>query len=550
MHIHLQLFSTLINIQHFLYLHSGRPGLILNTKNNPQYVDDVLLAKEKVTINKWLKFENLLYPIVAISLLIRLICIGSNDLLVEEAYYWNYAQHIDFGYLDHPPMVAVLIKLSTSLLGTNEFAVRLPSIICWLIAAFFTFKLTNLLARGAGRYAVFLLAILPYFFLQSLVITPDQPLIVCWSAALYFLYRSLILNESKCWYIAGIWLGLGMLSKYTIALLGPATLLYMLIVPSARSWFIRKEPYYCLMIVTLLFTPVIYWNATHEWASFLFQSTRRFKFTYSFSLHELIALLIFFLMPLGTKGLCKLFTKKSHESIEIDLKTKRYIQIFALLPFAVFAVFSLNHGVKFNWIGPALLIIIPWLAVLIQRASDKDKRRITKGWLFTAVISLSCYCLMMVTITLGIPEIVQKNIFQKFISWRDLTHQFYLVAKQVEKETHSPPIFVPLDLYNISSELNFYQAKFLSHGDIQQTYPIVGRHVFGEDSLMYRYWAKNYPITGKTLILISTAPSYFDNPEILKQIRVIPPTKKLWSHGQGRGELLNPIYYRVVQASS
>ena len=64
----------------------------------------------------------------------------------------------------------------------------------------------------------------------------------------------------------------------------------MLTVPAAFSWFKRKEPYVCALIVGLLFTPVIYWNATHQWASFLFQSTRRFAATTSIDLPYLFGL--------------------------------------------------------------------------------------------------------------------------------------------------------------------------------------------------------------------------------------------------------------------
>src|SRR5580704_1656422 len=154
-----------------------------------------------------------LLVILALSLLIHLVCMISADLLVEEAYYWNYAQHLDFGYLDHPPMVALLIKLSTTIFGVNEFSVRLTSLPCWLLAIFFSYKLTVLIQPSAGIYAVMLLTVLPFFFLQTLVITPDLPLLACWSASLYCLYRALILNETKYWYLAGIGLGLGMLSK-------------------------------------------------------------------------------------------------------------------------------------------------------------------------------------------------------------------------------------------------------------------------------------------------------------------------------------------------
>ena len=73
--------------------------------------------------------------IAACSLLLRLAFSGAVDLLPEEAYYWNYAQHLDIGYVDHPPMIAWLIALSTGLLGHSEFAVRLPAIVCGLATA-------------------------------------------------------------------------------------------------------------------------------------------------------------------------------------------------------------------------------------------------------------------------------------------------------------------------------------------------------------------------------------------------------------------------------
>ena len=108
--------------------------------------------------------HTILLLIVGISLLIHLVCMISADLLVEEAYYWNYAQHLDFSYLDHPPMVALLIKFSTSIFGTNELGVRITSLICWLLTALFSYKLTRLINRNAAIYAVMLLAILPFFF--------------------------------------------------------------------------------------------------------------------------------------------------------------------------------------------------------------------------------------------------------------------------------------------------------------------------------------------------------------------------------------------------
>ena len=74
---------------------------------------------------------------------LRLIFLGTLNLLPEEAYYWNYAQHLDIGYLDHPPMVAWMIWVTTKLGGNTEFAVRIGASASWLVAAFFCFRLTR-----------------------------------------------------------------------------------------------------------------------------------------------------------------------------------------------------------------------------------------------------------------------------------------------------------------------------------------------------------------------------------------------------------------------
>jgi 4-amino-4-deoxy-L-arabinose transferase-like glycosyltransferase len=132
------------------------------------------------------------HVMIGLALLIHLFCMATANLLVEETYYWNYSQHLDFSYLDHPPMVALLIKLTTTLLGTNEFAVRAGGLLCWVIMTYFSYALSELIHKGCGVLSVLLISILPFFFLQSFFLTPDMPLLACWSALLYCLYRALV----------------------------------------------------------------------------------------------------------------------------------------------------------------------------------------------------------------------------------------------------------------------------------------------------------------------------------------------------------------------
>jgi len=490
----------------------------------------------------------LIFFIVVISLGLRLAFIFHSDLLVEEAYYWNYANHLDMGYLDHPPMVALLIKITTLLFGINEFGVRISTLLCWFVTTWFICKLTNLISKGSGIYAIMLLSIFPFFFLQSMIITPDQPLILCWSAALYCLFRALVKQESRYWYAAGIWIGLGLLSKYTVVLLGFATLIYVIFIPEYRVCLKRKEPYFCALIAIFFFTPVIYWNATHAWASFAFQSTRRFNATDDFSFYQYLGLLVLFLTPLGLFSLWTLYRPPNLVQIlNVEYYKKRFLQLYTMVPLVIFGLFSLRHQIKFNWIGPGLLAIIPWIAIDIADNCQKRTQTLLNGWIITAILLLSGYSSLIFIGATGTPAWAYQAFLTKYIDWNNLTLQINQIAHDLEQETHHSPTIIPLDSYNIGSELSFYQEKQWKNGNIEKIYPIIGSHVFGRQSLMYQYWSNNVQLFGKMLLLVSKEPSAFFYNDINKLAIKKSSIHEIWSKSPKKGNLVTPYYYQIVE---
>jgi len=506
-----------------------------------------LYYRKSINFIKNLTYLNYLTLFIIISVILRLLSINHANLIAEEAYYWNYSEHLDFSYLDHPPIVALLIKFSTSILGTNELGVRLSTLFCWGLSSYFSFKLSNLISKDSGLYALFLLAILPFFFIHSLIITPDAPLTACWSATIYCLYRAIILDESNYWYKAGFWLGIGMLSKYTIILLGPTTLIFLCINPKYRSWFARKEPYLCALITILFFTPVIYWNYKHDWASFIFQSVRRIEDTYSFSLHHFFGLLFLFLLPAGTLAFIELFKKHKKNKYIIDKNNKKFIQVYTLIPLIVFAAFSLTHDLKFNWIGPSLLAIIPWIAIIIKDNKNTSSFNIRSVSIWGSALVLFFYAFILIAINFGKPETFYKNFFSKYIAWDNFTKDIQDIAFNVSKDKNLIPVIVPLDTYYINSELRFYQTKLFKNGESNIIYPIIGRHIFGNESLMYRYWEKKNYFSGKTLILISNNLNDFNNPNIKE--RTVSKSKlfTIWAKSPYMGVEITPYYYQIVQ---
>ena len=132
-----------------------------------------------------------------------------------------------------------------------------------------------------------------------MIVTPDAPLTACWAAAVYYLQQALVAGRSGTWWRAGLALGLGLISKYTILLLGAGAALFLLLDPTARRQLRSPGPWCALLLAALLFSPVIIWNAQNEWASFTFQTARRLAEAPRFSLHKLILSALVLITPTG-----------------------------------------------------------------------------------------------------------------------------------------------------------------------------------------------------------------------------------------------------------
>src|SRR6185436_14305326 len=93
----------------------------------------------------------------------------------DELYYWCWAQHLQLSYYDHPPMVAYLIRLSTSLFGNTVFALRLPAVVASVVAFGVIAELMK------WKRFLWAAVLTPLFTFGAFLVTPDTPLILFWS---------------------------------------------------------------------------------------------------------------------------------------------------------------------------------------------------------------------------------------------------------------------------------------------------------------------------------------------------------------------------------
>jgi len=451
--------------------------------------------------------------IVGYMLCLRLVYLGLPDLLPEEAYYWNYAQHPSLGYLDHPPMVAWLITMGTSLFGDTEFGVRTGSFLCWLVTAAFCFGFArNLYDKESALRSVMFISVFPAFVAFGFFALPDASLVASWAGALFFLERALLAEKRAAWWGVGVCIGVGMLSKYTIALLGLATLVFLFIDRKSLYWLRRPEPYAGVILAILFFMPVILWNLENDWLSFGFQTTRRVSSPTSFSLHLLVGAILLLITPVGALSAFQaIFARRASGAdtsgvATVESRRRLFSLCYTLVPLLVFVAFSLRHPPNINWTGPLWLALIPVMARRLTPLPGAGQGWKPawgqKLWLPMLIIMLLSYGAMFHYLAIGLPGVAYRQDKVQPVAWRQLGEDVRIIEAQVESRTGEKPLVVGMDKYNLASELAFYRRQD-GEGVETAVANTASRNLFAGNALMYEIWAAPEKYRGRTLILVS-----------------------------------------------
>ncbi len=191
---------------------------------------------------------------------------ATHDLVQDEAYYWQWSRHLDWGYYDNTPLAALVIRAFTTLLGSTTVGVRAGAIFCSLLAAVFIYLLAKrLLGVPVALLATLVTGVVPFFAAGGLIMTQDPVHVALFSATLYVVHRALTDRPGWAWWVgAGLLAGLTTQAKLNGLLLLPGVFLYLLLSPTARlTWLSRPQPYVAGLIALAVFSPFVWWNHTH-----------------------------------------------------------------------------------------------------------------------------------------------------------------------------------------------------------------------------------------------------------------------------------------------
>ncbi|HUA52006.1 MAG TPA: glycosyltransferase family 39 protein [Candidatus Sulfotelmatobacter sp.] len=188
----------------------------------------------------------------------------------DEAQYWTWAQALDWGYVSKPPLIAWLIGITTSLVGDNEFGVRVASPICHAVTALMIAELgRRLYDARTGAWSGVLYASLPAVSVSAMLISTDVPLMLFWTMGVLFLKRALDPGGQRWWIGVGVALGLGLLSKYAMAMFVPSAGLYLALAPEHRAVLRTRWPWMALALGLAIYAPNLIWNVAHGGLTYL-----------------------------------------------------------------------------------------------------------------------------------------------------------------------------------------------------------------------------------------------------------------------------------------
>jgi hypothetical protein len=345
--------------------------------------------------------NKLLRGLVVSAFAFKCILAAITELNNDEVYYRLYALQLQWNYFDHPPMMAVLLKLFTgNLFFQSEFFLRLGIIVCAAISTWLVYCIGRRMGdEHTGLLAAFLFTASPYCsVIAGLLVIPDGPQLVWWLWSVLLMVK---ITGSKTngrrtggrLLLLGFTIGCCILSKVHGVFLWVGFGLYILLY---RRKLLANPFLYCAAFITgLLLLPVWYWNVSHQFITYKYHSNRVHLWgplqTDSF-LRELLGEALYN-NPISFVLLVLALMAFTRRRVFMPPPSQRLLFLLAFPLIAVVIIISLFNDTLPHWTGPAYTTLLPFTAAWLrsrQKITDAGKLPPVVTWAlaFTAVLLL------------------------------------------------------------------------------------------------------------------------------------------------------------------
>ncbi len=315
-------------------------------------------------------YNKKLLHLILTATVIRCIVAAATELGNDEVYYWTYSQKLQWNYFDHPPMVAVWIKLFTLnlWLQSSELFIRLGSIVSAAICTWLLYKTVTLIhSKKGGWYAACLYTASIYAsIIAGIFIMPDSPQMLFWCGCLYLLAKLIKApHDWMYWILFGMSTGLCLMSKVHAVFIPFGLLLFMLF--QKKDWFKLPQLYIAALIAAAVASPILFWNFANDFATYRFHSERvaveRFAINTTGFFREVFGQ-IGYNNPFNVALIVLAFLAVKKRKFTVD-KTLALYSFIAVPMIFILIVVALFRNTFPHWSGPAYVSLLPLAAVYL-----------------------------------------------------------------------------------------------------------------------------------------------------------------------------------------
>jgi 4-amino-4-deoxy-L-arabinose transferase-like glycosyltransferase len=390
-----------------------------------------------------------LYGGAAVAIIaLHLATSGTLGFHTDELYYLACGRHPALGYVDFPPVVPLIARLETGLLGVSPWTLRvLPSLLGGFLVVLSGAYVRRLGGSLRLQGIALLAAIAAPFLLGSnwvfQTVTFDQ---VTWMVSLYWLLCLVVDRRPRDWIYLGIALGIGLETKYTIAGLILGIVIAVLVAPSLRMQLRTKYPWIAATIALLIWAPNLAWQVVNGFPTLIYLTNHSGSgggaVTYLIEFGVYFA----FLLPLWLAGMISLFRTR-------DL---RPIGIACAVPLLLF----LFVGKSYYAAGTLPIAVAQGLMAISRIERRKVRSGLEIAAVVASVIEFATFALLVIPITppdrihaAGLDAI--NKVFADSVGWSDIANQVTTIFSDLPASERGSTVIISA-YYGVPGALQVY----------------------------------------------------------------------------------------------
>jgi Dolichyl-phosphate-mannose-protein mannosyltransferase len=404
----------------------------------------------------------------------------------DEVYYQAYALQLQWNYFDHPPMIALLIRLSTlNLFFTHEFFIRLGPVVCAAVGTWLIFKIGTFIRNEQTGWIVAILYSTSFYssVIAGIFILPDSPQVVFWLLAEYAMIHIVdnkTSNGKKNLYfiLLGVSAGLCIMSKVHGVFLWLGFGAYLIfhrrdVIKSPMMWI-------SVLITIIIISPIFFWNLDNHFVTYTYHQGRIGFLGERPDMNRLLQQVlgsVFYSNPVNfiiyILALYALFKHHILKPLKIYplLLWLSFPLIFVLLLTSVFNE-TLPH-----WSGPAYLSLMLMAACWLDERTRFIRVRWLKtaGLFFAAVVTIGTFCIRFLPLQIGnhkINYLGTGDITLDMNGWKNFSVNFdTLYQSDIHSGMMKAGAFIISDYWFPAGHLDHYcsvpfHRNLLAFGDL------------------------------------------------------------------------------------